>query len=186
MNGAEKIKEKILKEAKDEADKLIKQAKTEAEKINERNKKTEGDYSDKRKNEIKKAVNLFKDKTLAQSRLKVRREYLAERETIIDNLLKGSLSSINPSSKDYEAYLKKIIDNNLKFLSDDIKIYCSNQDKSLVKKLIGKKASIEVTKIDGGLLLEDSNGKRVDETLAVKIERVKDRIRQVIVKKIKE
>ncbi len=185
MNGAEKIKNKILEEAKQESDNILEEAKTQEEKINNQNKNSEKEYASNRRNDVQKSVKLYKDKTLAQSRLKVRRIYLGEREKIVEDFLQEALKSISHSSKEYSTFLKNIIDKSMKQLSGDITIYCSKADKTLAKKLTPN-ATIEISKISGGLIFEDSSGKRIDESISSKVERIKDKLRENIVKSIEK
>tara|TARA_Y100000310_G_C20412027_1_gene682485 strand:- start:81 stop:638 length:558 start_codon:yes stop_codon:yes gene_type:complete len=184
MNGAENIKNKILEEAKKEADKISAEAKVEEEKILSNNKKEEESYTKKREDEIEKEVKLFKDKTLAQARLKSKRAYLAERETIIEKYVKEGIKSIGPTSKDYQEYIKKILTKNIKLLSGEITVFCNKKDEPLIKKLIGDKAKVVTARLTGGVTLEDSSGIKIDESIDSKVERVKDKLRQKIVKAI--
>ncbi|MFH2028009.1 MAG: V-type ATP synthase subunit E [Nanoarchaeota archaeon] len=180
--SAEKIKNKILQEANNEANKILDQAKKEAKSIGAENKKQESAYEKKRQEEIDKEIKLYKDKTMAQARLRLKREFLAEREQIINQLIEEGAKSIDHSSAEYKKYLKNIIDDNLDLLSSDVIIYCNKKDKTLVKNMTDK--DIKDIDIDAGIVIEDSEGKRIDESMSAKLHRLQDTLRQKIMKKL--
>ncbi len=183
MNGAEKIKNKILEEAKNEVEKILVESKEGEEEIRSKNMKSEKEYASSRRDDMKRSVKLYKDKTLAQSRLKVKREYLAERENIVESFLIEGLKDIDHSSKEYSSYLKVLIEKSVKILSGDITVFCNKNDKSIVKKISGD-LKLDVANINGGLIFEDSIGGKIDESLDSKMERKMDELRRVIVKNI--
>ncbi|MFH1849383.1 MAG: V-type ATP synthase subunit E family protein [archaeon] len=181
MTGAEKIKGKILEEAKAEAEKIMAGAKKEVERIHKRSEKECQDYSQEKKRDLERNVRLFESKTLAQERLKVKRQFLKERETIITELLGAAAEGIDHSSKAYSACMKMMVAQNLKSLTGKVKVSCNAGDRALVKRLIKGRVTIAVADVAGGLIFEDSSGKRIDETLGIRTERLMDLIRQMAV-----
>jgi|TARA_B100001971_G_C18099202_1_gene487858 vacuolar-type H+-ATPase subunit E/Vma4 len=184
--GAEKIKNKILKEANNEADKIIKQAEEEAKKINDKNKAQLSDFKKNRGSEISASIKLFKDKTLAIARLKSKREFLSMREQIINRFIQDFLAKINRKSANYKDYLKKILEESLGSISGETTVYCNKEDMNTVNELcnsFGKdKVYIKPKDIDGGLMFENKSGERINESLSSRLERIKGELRQNIAK----
>lgn len=181
MEGVEKIKNKILSDAKKEADKILNEAKKEVAEIEKEKQKQLDIIKKKRETEIKQAVKLYKDKTIAQARLKAKREYLDKREEIIDKYVREVILKIDRKSNDYKNFLKNIIDQNINLLSGEITIYCNKKDIALLKSM-NISSSLKESNIEAGIIFEDSTGKRIDETISSRLERRKDKIRRGIIK----
>ena len=190
--GLEKIKQKIMADAKTNVKKIMDETKKEADKINEANKSNAEAYKKKAQEKLKSDVKLFINKTMAQARLKSRRVYLEKREKLMESLIEDVLTKFERKSKDYEEYIEKILANNLSYLMGDVSIFCNKKDHSLVKSLVdnikrgdeSKISNIKIKEADiiGGLILEDSEGKRINESIDSKFERVKQKIRKEIIK----
>ena len=184
--GAEKIKDKILKEANHEADKAIKHAEEEAKTILYNNKALLSSFKKKRESEIDSSVKLFKDKTLAIARLKSKREFLSEREQIIDRFIHDFMEKIDHKSADYKDYLKKVLEESLSNLSGEITVYCNKCDMNAVDglcKSLGKDGVyIKPSDIEGGLIFENRSGERINESISSRLERIRGELRQNIAK----
>ena len=190
--GLEKIKQKIMEDAKTIVKEIMNAAKKESDKINETNKSNAEAYKKRAQEKLKSDVKLFINKTMAQARLKSRRVYLEKREKLMESLIEHVLTKFERKSKDYEKYLETIIAKNLKYLTGDVSIFCNKKDLSLVKSLDEKIKKADDSKISnikikeadiiGGLILEDSEGKRINESIDSKFERVKQKIRQDVIK----
>lgn len=181
MKGIEKIKNKILSDARKEAGKILNEAKKEVEGIEKEKQKQLEAIKKKRETEIKQAVKLYKDKTIAQARLKAKREYLEKREEIIDKYVKEVILNIDRKSSDYKNFLRNIIDQNINLLSGEVTIHCNKKDIALLKSM-NINSALQESNIEAGIIFEDSTGKRIDETINSRLERRQNKIRQDIIK----
>ena len=85
--------------------------------------------------------------------------------------------------------METIIKDSKENLSDDVTISCNKRDMKIVEEIAAKqkmKAQFEESDISGGAILTDSEGRKVDESLQLVLERKRDEIRQEIVKIIGE
>lgn len=183
MEGIEKIKEKIIAEADTEIKKIDNELKAQVDEIKKENKEVVGEIKRKGEAEKEHEIKLFRDKTLAQARLKVKRNYLETREAIINEFIEeGAEKAVKKDS--YKKFLEDLIKKNKDFLEKNFVVYCSSKDKNVVSKILHKlrlKNKVKEMEINGGVILEDSEGKRVNESLASILERKRDELRQKII-----
>lgn len=187
--GLQKIKQKITSDAEKTVKGIMDEAKKEAGKINEANKKQADDHRKRSEDRLKSEINLFINKTMAQARLKSKREYLEKREKLMENIISQALTKFDRKSKQYSQYIESVLEKNLLSLKGDVSIICNKSDVALVKSKIEKmklqninKIKIKESLIPGGLVFEDSEGKKINESIESKFERTKQTIRQRVIK----
>jgi len=180
QNGFENIKEKIIADAESQAKEILANAEAEAQKIFD----VKADDANKHKAEgmekIKLSVKLYEDKELAQARLKAKRLFLEEREKLLNELISDFTTKFDRKGL-YPKFLEKILKSNKNLLSGMIVITCDTKDKALVEKLVKKtnyaKSKVQTTPMNGGIILEDDSGKRVNESLENILEMKKREVR---------
>ncbi len=196
-HGLEKIKSKIIADAKKNASYIVNKAKKEVETINSSNKKEAEEHNKNMEKKIESDIALFINKTMAQARLKSKRLHLEKRETLMNGLIEEVLSGFDRKSTTYHNYLESLLVNNLGYLTDEVIVYCNKKDVSLVLPIVDKvknnqefsqikNIEIKEDDISGGITLQDSNGKKINESIKSKFDRVKQEIRQEITKIVNE
>lgn len=178
-SGIDKIKTKILGDADAEVKKVKEAAREEVSKIAKKNKDEQKEYKAHFEERTIALVESFKQKTLAQARLDAKKSILQEREALIDEAIASIVEKLDRKEKAYERYLAESIKENKAFLSGKITITCNKADKALVERL-EKGAKIVEGELDGGLIFEDSKGKRIDESIDALLSRKRDEIRQTV------
>lgn len=188
MEGTEKIKEKIIEEANAEIKKSNDEVKAEVEEIKKEARETIAGIKKKIEEEKEHEIKLFNDKTLAQARLKGKRKYLETREGIMDSFIeKGAEEAVKKG--EYKKFLDGLVKKNKDLLGEGVTVCCSPKDMSVVNKILHElklKNKVKAVEIDGGIILEDSEGKRINESLASILERKRDELRSKIVNMLGE
>ncbi|MDD9953475.1 MAG: V-type ATP synthase subunit E [Candidatus Woesearchaeota archaeon] len=180
MKGIEKIKKKIMADASKEASSARAAARKEAKGLQQKHKTQHDEYKEHFNERTKALVASLQQKSLAQARLDVKKSILQKREEIIDENIATVVDKLDHGSKNYERFLKSMIDANLAHLSGNITVHCSKDDVSLAKQLLADKATVKEADLTGGLVFEDASGKRVDASLSAVLEAKKDTIRQEV------
>ena len=180
MDGSEHIKKEMLGEAQQEVEKIEKEVAEKVTSMKKEHAAAREAYEKQRTLESKRAVQLFSDKTLAQSRLQVKRNYLIEREKVVESMVK-SAARISHADKEYQKFLKGLVNEHKGSLDGKITIHCNSKDVSFVSGLV-EGIAVEEADISGGIIVENEAGKRIDEQLSESIERGMDTIREVVVK----
>jgi V/A-type H+-transporting ATPase subunit E len=178
-DGIEKIKKKILGDADAEVKRIKQEAADEVSKIKKKNAAERKSYKDRFEERTVALVESYKQKTLAQARLDAKKSILQEREQLIDAAIARAIEGLDRKGKAYERFLDAILSENKPQLSGKITITCNKVDKPLVSKL-AKGATVVEGDLDAGLILADSKGKRVDESLDALLARKRDEVRQAV------
>ena len=186
-DGFEKIKETIMSEAKVKADQIRKE-KAEETTTYLQEKTTDADeYTKGEESKIVFETKMYEDRTLAQARLNNKREYLKTRETLIEELVKDVTENLARDAS-YKNLLKSLIKENIRILKKPFKISCDTQDEKIVETIIKelkiKEATVHTEQLLGGVVIEDSTGKRINDSMSSLLERKRNDIRQGIVKLI--
>ncbi len=178
MDGIEKIKRKIAADAAAEAKKVAKAAKQEATLIKKRGKERRAELVARHEERMSSLLENHRQKTLAAARLDAKKTVLAERERLIEILIEESIRSIDHAGDAYRRFLERTLANALPRLTGDgITIRCAQQDIALVSRL-ATRANILAAPLEGGVILEDASGRRIDESLRAVIARRRDTLRQ--------
>ena len=125
----EKIKNKIKKEAENEAKKITQEIEKEIEQIKQEQKDKTKEMGSEKDQKIKTAVQLLKDKTLAQARLNSKRKLLEKREEIIKEVVQNAIKKFIERPKEYKTFIEKIIKQNKTVLTGKLTILGNKQDK---------------------------------------------------------
>lgn len=178
-NGFENIKKKIISDAEREAKKLMDEAEAKAKEMIDAKKEAIESYKAGEQENIKRKAKLYQDKELAQARLKAKREFLEAREKLLDELIAEFTKNFE-RDKLYEGFIEKTLKENKNVLGKNVTITCDTRDKETVEKLAkktGYEAEVRTSKITGGVILEDEEGKRVNESLESIMQRKKREVR---------
>ena len=168
MEGLDKIKEKILKDAKHEADEIIKKAELRAQQIAEQAEKASADKRRALDEQAKKDAQEEKRKTLAMIQLDMRKEQLAVKQKMIDLAFEKTFNRLhNLEGKEYENMILDMMERGIETGTEEIILSANDRKKfkpeilkilndRLSKKGIKSnlKLSDEVRKIRGGFILK--------------------------------
>lgn len=169
--GLDKVKEEIIRKAKEQAEAIITEGREEAEKIA---KEAEGKIKENKEKieaELKKTGISIKKKGIASAELEVKKILLQEKKRAIENIfeeVKNKLAALNDKKR--EEYIKKLIEKAQKEINVKY-IYCNKKDRKFIKDF-----EVEETDILGGLIAE--NEKRdtsVDYSYETILENIKEK-----------
>ncbi len=201
--GVDKIKSKILEDAKVEAEKIIAQAEEEKNKILEEAKKE----AEKRRVEIlkkgEKEAEMVKNRIIAEAKLEAKKKLLEAKEEIINmaiNKLREELYKL-PEQPDYKDKLIKLIkDGAISLGGGELIVRLNRRDMELIddatlwdleKEIenIAKKVTVlkkgDEVDIIGGCIIETSDGlKSLDNSLEAIFERNLNIIRAKVTEKL--
>ena len=124
------ISEKIISDARIQADKIIAQAKDNANNIIKKGKKEADNIKNVILYKYNQEASLRKSKILTEANLEARKIILSEKQKIIENVFnKASESILKLDVKDYRNIIKKMILNNIETGDETIFIDHSDQKK---------------------------------------------------------
>lgn len=168
MEGLDKIKEKILEDAKREADKIIKDAELEAQQISEQAEKTATEKRKTLDEKAQKDAQEARRKTLAMTELDMRKEQLAVKQKMIDLAFEKTFEKLQKlEGKEYENMILGMMEKAVETGQEDI-ILSSNDRKKFKPELLtalnnrlskkGIKANLKISdesrRIKGGFILK--------------------------------
>jgi len=201
--GVDKIKSKILEDAKAEANKIISEAKEEEAKILEKAK----EEAEKRKAEIlkrgEKEAEMTKSRIISEAKLEAKKKLLEAKEEIIEmaiNKLKEELAKL-PEQSDYKDKLIKLIkDGAVSLGGGELVVRLNKRDMELIedstlwnleKEVENATNKVTVLKkgepvdITGGCIIETADGlKSLDNSLEAIFNRNMNEIRARITEKL--
>ncbi len=187
MDGLDKIKNRILDEARLEAQKLITEAEAKASSIREEQNEKADKLKLKLANEAKANADDYKKRLIAAAALDMRKDKLSAKRQMLDAAFKESMSSIRqmPFSEYSEAIRSMLMSLNIE---GETEIIFSKEDKenfgdvfieemNAVFKAIGKdmriKLSAENGQFKGGFILK-GKGLEINNTLESLTKLVRD------------
>ena len=142
--SVEGIVERIINEAKEEADRIISDAKAEAKNIEEDLKKEADSYFENQKKQLDYKYKSNKERTILNKRLENRKELLQVRQKWMDEAFNGAYKAlINQSFEDYQKLVIKLIKDTSSSKDEEI-IFSKKGSDAELKKLandINKKAN---------------------------------------------
>lgn len=168
MEGLDKIKEKILEDAKREADKIIKEAELEAQQILEQAEKTAAENRKTLNEKAQEDAQETRRKTLAMTELDMRKEQLAVKQKMIDLAFEKTLERLNKlEGKEYEKMILNMLEKAVETGQEEI-ILSPNDRKKFKPELLATlnnrlskkgiksdlKISNEARRIQGGFILK--------------------------------
>ncbi len=180
MKGIEKLKKKIMGDADEIVKSRLRESRKERKSLQEKQRQFLKEYEQSYEERTRALVRALQQQSLAKARLEAKKAYLIKREEIINGLVTEVLEELDHSGREYEHFLKDILERTLPQLGSHVTIRCCQADTSLVKRLTKNNIIADDT-IGAGLILEDTTGKRVDESISALLQRKKDEIRKVMV-----
>lgn len=183
------IKEKIISNAKIEANKIIDKANNKAKEIKEKGEKEARDIKSKILNRIDQEILLKKGKIITEANLEAKKNILSAKQKIIEETFNKALEKItNLDDKPYCNFIKKIILDNIE--KGDETIFISPLDKDRVSKDFirdinyeleakGKKGNLKLSpsylQIKGGVVI-GSNNIRKNSSLELIFKKVREEL----------
>lgn len=183
------IKEKIISNAKIEANKIIDEANNKAKEIKEKGEKEARDIKSKILNRIDQEILLKKGKIITEANLEAKKNILSAKQKIIEETFNKALEKIiNLNDKPYCNFIKKIILDNIE--KGDETIFISPLDKDRVSKDFisdinyeleakGKKGNLKLSpsylQIKGGVVI-GSNNIRKNSSLELIFKKVREEL----------
>jgi V/A-type H+-transporting ATPase subunit E len=177
--GFMRIKDKIIEEAEEKAKAMNAEAESQAKEYEESKAKEVGSYKESEAEKIDREKQLLEDRMLAQARLNSQKKFLTAREKLINDIIDEAVSSVKRDAQ-YKSFMKKILDTHRSVLKEPLKVMVNSADVDTTKQLLDKaglNGEVQKTDITGGMIIEDSEGKRIKESLASRLEMSKDEIR---------
>jgi len=151
------ISEKIISDAKIQADKIIAQAEDNANNITNKGRKEADNIKKTILYKINQEASLKKSKILTEANLGVRKTILLEKQKIMEDVFGNALESIlKLGNKDYQNFIKKLILDNIE--KGDETIFIGSSDKNRISKDFIEDINKELKTKDkkGELKLSDS------------------------------
>lgn len=182
--GLQRIKDKILGDAEKEAQKTISEAENEAKEIITEKESEAQKYLTSELEKIELEKKLLEDKMFAQAKLNARKAYFTARETVIENIIQDAIKNLKRDIK-YKKFLETVLSQNKKLLKEPLKVIVNKQDLAAAKQALTKskiKGKVSEGQLLAGIILEDSNGKRIQESMSARLGRFKDEIRMDLFK----
>ncbi len=175
----EKIKQKILDEAKEASEKTKSVYQEKVDEIVSDNKKEMETISQKKDDEINAEIVLFKKNAIARQKLSLQSKYLVRREEIFNSLLTDALKSVDANL--VKEYMKTVLDEN-KDLSGKVTVTCSKEYIEFVNSNT-KFSNFEVIESkDDSFTIASDSGLRINGSLNALVERKKSELRQGAIK----
>lgn len=127
------ISEKIISDAKIQADKIIAQAEDKANNIIKKGKKEADNIKNLILYRYNQEASLKKSKILTEANLGVKKTILSEKQKIMEDVFSNALESIlKLSNKEYQIFIKKLILDNIE--KGDETIFIGHSDKNRISK----------------------------------------------------
>ncbi|MET1159933.1 MAG: V-type ATP synthase subunit E family protein [Thermoprotei archaeon] len=186
----EELREKVINDAKKKAEEIIRRAEEEAKRIIEEAEKEWFRKAEKKKIEI---INNTKRKaqiTISEARTKARIIISRAKYEVIEQILSEVLKAIeNRNGFDAKHSLERLLDEALQFIDKPKRVIVNPRDSGIIKEVLSERGltDIEVaesSEIIGGIVVEDENGRRVDNSYNARLERAKTSLIPIITKEL--
>ncbi len=174
-NGVEKIKLKIIGDARREAKERLAEAEDKASKIIEEAKEEVRRIRENAKHALEQEIKANKESELAKARINARKKYLVKKEELINTIIEGVFSSIR-EKPEYKDFIKRALEQGRLF--GEFKVVVNPEDVPLVKSL--GNFDIEGSNDILGVIIDDKHGKRADFTLQSMLEEKKEEVRKKV------
>lgn len=176
--GLEEVKEEILNSARNDTNKIIEEAKIEAQQILAKATKRISDYNNKLKEDKKKLIENLEKMKIAQARSEAKKLILDKKKEIIDDVFekaKQKLASLSETKRG--EYIQKLIEK-AKNEMETATVYCNKKDKQFIGDF-----NYQETDIIGGVIVENQDGSvRIDYSFETMLNNVKEASLQKISK----
>ena len=192
-----RLQQKLIENAKKEAEKIILEAKREAEKIIEEARKAyESKVSETREKIISEAKRKAEE-IIVDAKIRARMIIAEEKKKIIDSVFKQVEEIIKSAKFDKKESLLQLLKESIKEIGlDKVKVIVSKQDLGIIKeikKTVEKELSVKIVevtgsdKISGGVIVESMDGKiRINNTYEERLASAKSKLAPMIVRKVLE
>ncbi len=173
------LKKKLVEEAERKASEIIEEAKREADLIIKR---AEEEWREKAENERKNIIEQAKreaDRTISEARVKARLIIINAKNTLFNEIFNEVLKIVeNRENFDKKTSLERLLNESLVYMSKPVRVIVDSKDREIVGELLRERnlnniEVIESNDIIGGLILEDSDGRRVDNSYKTRLERAR-------------
>lgn len=189
----DKIREAVLKKAKEDADKITIDAELRASKMIEEAKCRRQQKLEKEKKRIVDDAHLEASKILAQASLKARQIILKQKDSVINEIVSKARNRLQQDESEKKSLLhliKETID--ALETEEKVSIFICHKDVDKVREIIKKNSFLrekisEIREIDclGGVIAEKFNGMvRIDNTFDTRLEMLFPKILPEIGKKL--
>ncbi len=192
MDGSvEKIKSKIISDAKSKASEEIKSAKKEVENLKKQIDLEIKQEKAKINEQTKKQIKEEKQRIESSARLQIHREKLESQKRLIDEVFEKAMKKVQDIRQKNPSRYKKAIENLIKDSIDELGsnaklvLSFSEKDRSIGKQLSKKfKASTDTSaQIDGGVIVGTKNGMFiVNNSFKTRLLRMSDDFRKEVAK----
>ncbi len=190
VDAVENIVNKILEDAKSEAEVYYEEAQRRINEIREEEYKLWDKEKQRLEAEFQREAEDIRIQIISRAHMEGKRIIVSEREKVINKVLEKILAEFRNSGH-YGDYLKRCVEDAHGLLGDEFVIKCIPEDKVLVNTLVSKisplaKVDTEMIR-NGGIIAESVDGlRRVDYSVAALVERRMQDIRKLILDKLFE
>lgn len=176
------LKEKLLEDARRKMEEIIKEAEREAKRIIEEAEKKWREKAEREREKILSTARMDAQRIISEARIKYRIIISQAKAEVINKIFEeAKMRLINRRGFDVEKSLRMLLDEALYFIENPSRIIVNPQDYGIIEKILREKGlkNVEIVKSNeliGGLILESSDGKRVDNSYNTRLERARNAI----------
>lgn len=187
-SNIEDLKKKLREEAFIKASEMIEEAKHEAELII---KQAENEWRVKADNEKRRIIEQAErdaNRIVSEARVKARLVIGEAKNKLFEELFSNVLERIRSrEGLDVTNSLRNLLNESLVYIDKPSKIFVDPRDIEVIKRLLKEKnlnnvEIIPLNDIIGGLIIEDIDGKRIDNSYKTRLERAKKTLGSLITK----
>lgn len=187
-SNIEDLKKKLREEAFIKASEMIEEAKHEAELII---KQAENEWRVKADNEKRRIIEQAErdaNRIVSEARVKARLVIGEAKNKLFEELFGNVLERIRSrEGLDVTNSLRNLLNESLVYIDKPSKIFVDPRDIEVIKRLLKEKnlnnvEIIPLNDIIGGLIIEDIDGKRIDNSYKTRLERAKKTLGSLITK----
>jgi len=186
----EKLKNKLIEDAKRKAEEIIRKAEEEAKRIIEEAEKEWERRAEAKRNEIIENTKRKAQIILSDARTKARIIISKAKNEVLQRIFKETESIIKERKGiDVESSLRSLLEDSLRYIEKPIRITIHPRDRSIIMNLLREKGLenveiVESNEIFGGLIIEDAKGRKVDNSYNARFERAKTVLAPMINKEL--
>lgn len=176
-SNLDELRKKLLEEAFRKASEIIEEAKREAEFIIKR---AENEWRERAENEKKKILEQAErdaNRVLSEARVRARLILSEAKNKLFNEIFNNVVKKIESrEGLETVSSLKNLLNESLIYINNPSKIIVDYRDVETIKKILNEKklSNIEIivsNDIIGGLVIEDADGRRIDNSYKTRLER---------------
>ncbi len=186
----EELRKKLIEDARKKAEEIISKAEEEAKRIIEEAEKEWERQAEAKRNEVIENARKKAQILLSEARTRARVIISRAKHEVLQKIFKDVEMFIREREGiDVETSLKNLLDESLKYIEKPTRITINPKDRGIIEKLLSEKgfSNIEINEsndIFGGLIIEDAEGKKVDNSYNTRFERAKTVLAPMINKEL--